>query len=345
MSLFSTSDTPALLSDPDTAQVNLGLRFTSSVNGTIKGIKYYKGAGDTGTHSGSLWSSSGTLLATATFANETSSGWQTVTFSNPAPITAGTTYVASFHSNGRYTSTNNYFTTPKVNGPLTAPASNNGVYTYGTGNLFPSSSFGATNYWVDVLFSPASSGANQSPVAANDSGFSVTQNSSITIPASALLANDTDPDGDALTITGVSNGVNGTASFNAQSNTVTFTPNSGYTGAASFTYAIADGRGGTASATASLNVKARIWDHRKSVQQQSDSERSHRSMIRTRSSLGSNSRRPAPATSPGCASTRARRTPAPTPRISGQAPAPCLPPPPSPTRLRVAGSRSTSPRR
>ena len=256
VSLFSTSDTPALLSDPDTAQVNLGLRFTSSVNGTIKGIKYYKGAGDTGTHSGSLWSSSGTLLATATFANETSSGWQTVTFSNPAPITAGTTYVASFHSNGRYTSTNNYFTTPKVNGPLTAPASNNGVYTYGTGNLFPSSSFGATNYWVDVLFSPASSGANQSPVAANDSGFSVTQNSSITIPASALLANDTDPDGDALTITGVSNGVNGTASFNAQSNTVTFTPNSGYTGAASFTYAIADGRGGMASATASLNVKA-----------------------------------------------------------------------------------------
>jgi hypothetical protein len=256
VSLFSNSDTPALLSDPDTAQVNLGLRFTSSVDGTIKGIKYYKGAGDTGTHAGSLWSSSGTLLATATFTNETSSGWQTVTFSNPAPITAGTTYVASFHSNGRYTSTSNYFTTPKVNGPLTAPASNNGFYTYGTGNLFPSSSFGAANYWVDVLFSPASSGANQSPVAANDSGFSVTQNSSITIPASALLANDTDPDGDALTVTGVSNGVNGTASFNAQSNTVTFTPNSGYTGAASFTYAIADGRGGMASATASLNVKA-----------------------------------------------------------------------------------------
>jgi hypothetical protein len=254
VSLFSTSDAPALLSNPDTAQVNLGLRFTSSVNGTIKGVKYYKGAGDTGTHSGSLWSSSGTLLATATFANETSSGWQTVTFSNPAPITAGTTYVASFHSNGRYTSTSNYFTTAKANGPLTAAASNNGVYTYGTGNLFPSSTFGATNYWVDVLFSPASSGANQSPVAANDFGFNGTQNSSITIPASALLANDTDPDGDALTITGVSNGVNGTASFNAQSNTVTFTPNSGYTGAASFTYAISDGRNGTASATASLNV-------------------------------------------------------------------------------------------
>lgn len=255
VSLFSSSDTPAILSDPDAAQVNLGVRFTSSAAGTINGIKYYKGTGDTGTHTGSLWSSTGTLLATATFTNETSSGWQTVIFNNPVAITAGTTYVASYHSNGHYTSTSNYFNTPRVNGQLTAPAGNNGVYTYGTGNLFPTSTFGATNYWVDVVYSPTS-GFNRSPVAANDSGFNATQNSPISIPASALLANDTDPDGDALTITGVSNGTGGAASYNAQTSTVTFTPNSGYTGPASFTYAISDGRGGTASASASLNVNA-----------------------------------------------------------------------------------------
>ncbi|MDA9526881.1 hypothetical protein ACM42_00150 [Bradyrhizobium sp. CCBAU 25338] len=256
VSLFSSSDTPAVLSDPDTAQVNLGVRFTSSAAGTINGIKYYKGAGDTGTHTGSLWSSTGTLLATATFTNETSSGWQTVFFSNPVSITAGTTYVASYHSNGHYTSTGNYFTAPHVNGPLTAPAGGNGVYTYGAGNLFPTSTFGATNYWVDVVYSPATGGANQTPIAANDSGFSTTQNTPISIPASALLANDTDPDGDALTITGVSNGVGGAASFDAQTSTITFTPDSGYTGPASFAYAISDGRGGTASASASLNVNA-----------------------------------------------------------------------------------------
>lgn len=256
VSLFSSSDTPAVLSDPDTAQVNLGVRFTSSAAGTINGIKYYKGAGDTGTHTGSLWSSTGTLLATATFTNETSSGRQTVFFSNPVSITAGTTYVASYHSNGHYTSTGNYFTAPHVNGPLTAPAGGNGVYTYGAGNLFPTSTFGATNYWVDVVYSPATGGANQTPIAANDSGFSTTQNTPISIPASALLANDTDPDGDALTITGVSNGVGGAASFDAQTSTITFTPDSGYTGPASFAYAISDGRGGTASASASLNVNA-----------------------------------------------------------------------------------------
>ena len=163
VSLFSSSDTPAILSNSDTSQVNLGVRFTSSSAGTITGIKYYKGANDTGTHTGSLWSSTGTLLATATFTNETASGWQTVTFSNPVAIAAGTTYVASYHSNGRYASTSNYFTTARVNGPLTAPAGNNGVYTYGTGNLFPTSTFGAANYWVDVIFNPQAAQLTRPP--------------------------------------------------------------------------------------------------------------------------------------------------------------------------------------
>ena len=126
----------------------------------------------------------------------------------------------------------------------TAPAGSNGVYAYGNANLFPASSLGATNYWVDVMFSPASGGgSNQTPVAVNDTGFGVTQNSSISIAASTLLANDNrrgrrSPDGHG------SNGSNGTASFNAQTNTVSFTPTAGYTGPASFSYAVADGRGG-----------------------------------------------------------------------------------------------------
>ncbi|MGX5735461.1 DUF4082 domain-containing protein [Bosea thiooxidans] len=254
VSLFSNSATPANLSVSDVAQVNLGVRFSSSSAGSITGIKFYKAVDDTGTHTGSLWSSTGTLLATATFTNETASGWQTVTFSNPVAIAAGTTYVASYHSNGYYAATGNYFTNAYVNGPLTALGGNNGVYAYGSGNLFPNNTFGATNYWVDVTFSAATNAANQTPTAANDTGLSVTRDTAMSISASTLLANDTDPDGDNLTITGVSNASNGTASFDAQSNIVTFTPNSGYTGPASFTYAVSDGRGGTASATVSLAV-------------------------------------------------------------------------------------------
>ncbi|QOZ80523.1 hypothetical protein XH83_20545 [Bradyrhizobium sp. CCBAU 53351] len=256
ISLFSASDTPSVLSTSDTSQVNLGVRFTSSAAGTITGIKYYKSPNDTGTHTGSLWSSTGTLLASATFSNESSSGWQTLTFSSPVSIAAGATYVASFHSNSHYADTPNYFTTARTSGPLTAFASTNGVYTYGTGNMFPTSTFGATNYWVDVLFSNAAGGTNQPPVANNDSGFNATQNVPLSISGSALLANDTDPNGDALTITGVSGAVSGTVSFSAQNNTVTFTPADGYTGPASFNYAVSDGRGGSASASASVTVHA-----------------------------------------------------------------------------------------
>ncbi|MBZ6079399.1 DUF4082 domain-containing protein, partial [Microvirga puerhi] len=78
--------------------------------------------------------------------------------SSPVSITAGTTYVVSYHSNGRYAATSNYFTNPTTNGPLTAPAdtatSPNGVYAYGSSSLFPTNSFQKTNYWVDVLFNP-----------------------------------------------------------------------------------------------------------------------------------------------------------------------------------------------
>jgi hypothetical protein len=256
VNLFSSSDTPAVLSDSDASQVNLGVRFVASANGTITGIKYYKGAGDSGTHTGTLWSSSGTLLTTATFTNETSSGWQTVTFSNPISITAGTTYVASFHSNGHYTDTSNYFATDHVNGSLTAPAGNNGVYAYGSGNLFPTSTYNNANYWVDVVFSPATAGVNHNPIAADNNGLSATQNTMLSIPASTLLANDSDPDGDPLTVTGASGAQHGTAAFNVQTNTVTYTPNAGYTGADSFNYAISDGRGGTATAAVGLTVNA-----------------------------------------------------------------------------------------
>ena len=61
----------------DASAVTLGVRFQSSVAGTVSGIRYYKGSQDTGTHTGQLWSSTGTLLANATFTNETASGWQT----------------------------------------------------------------------------------------------------------------------------------------------------------------------------------------------------------------------------------------------------------------------------
>ena len=87
-----------------TSAVNLGVQFQAASSGYITGVRFYKEADDTGTHIGSLWTSTGTLLASrARSANETASGWQELDFSAPVAVTAGTTYVASyFTSTGHY---------------------------------------------------------------------------------------------------------------------------------------------------------------------------------------------------------------------------------------------------
>ncbi|MGW4637552.1 DUF4082 domain-containing protein [Sphaerisporangium sp. NPDC004334] len=161
-SLWDNSATPAVASSADDRAVTLGVKFTPAANGTIRGIRFHKGSLNTGTHVGSLWTTGGTQLASATFSGESSSGWQQVTFSTPVAVTAGTTYVATyFTSSGHFSYTLNYFGAPYDNYPLSAPADGaqggNGVYAYGAANTFPSNSFQSANYWVDVLFVPAKS--------------------------------------------------------------------------------------------------------------------------------------------------------------------------------------------
>ncbi|KWV59592.1 Mo-co oxidoreductase dimerization domain protein [Rhizobium altiplani] len=257
-SLFQAGDGPSGAGYHENAPLELGMKFTASTSGTLTGIRFYKAAGDTGPHTGSIWTSDGTLIATVTFTNEALSGWQTANFASPIQITAGTTYVASYHTTGSYVATADYFSTAHTSGALTglssAASGGNGVFSYGTNTTFPTSSYQASNYWVDVVFNQST--VNNAPVAANDNGFTTYSNTVLSIAAASLLANDTDPDGDALTITGANGATNGTVTFDSQTNAVIFTPTTGYVGAASFSYSISDGRGGTSTATVSLNVGA-----------------------------------------------------------------------------------------
>jgi Domain of unknown function (DUF4082) len=132
------------------------------VNGSITGVRFYKHSGNTGTHRGYLWTNTGTLLASATFTNETASGWQTVTFGTPVSITANTVYVAAYHSaTGGFSSTANYFNNAYTNGPLTALAAAtqpNGRYIYGAPGLFPNATFQNANYWVAPIFTCPNNG-------------------------------------------------------------------------------------------------------------------------------------------------------------------------------------------
>ncbi len=152
-----TTQTPSVTTGNDGIGIETGVKFRSSVGGMITGVRFYKTAGNTGTHTGELYSSIGTRLAQAVFTNETSTGWQTVIFTTPVPITAGVTYIASYYSSsGNYISTNNYFASALVNAPLTALADGtdgpNGVFVYGNSAAFPVNSSSKTNYWVDAIF-------------------------------------------------------------------------------------------------------------------------------------------------------------------------------------------------
>jgi hypothetical protein len=158
-SIWSSSAVPALANENDTSAIQVGVKFRSTQAGYITGIRFYKGAQNTGTHVGKLWTSTGTQLATATFTNETASGWQQVNFAAPVSIAANTVYVASYHApNGRYAVNEDFFVTSGVtNGPLTAVArvsatNDNGVYRYGSASGFPNQSYRSENYWVDVVF-------------------------------------------------------------------------------------------------------------------------------------------------------------------------------------------------
>lgn len=152
--IFPASATPAVLNDADTGAVNLGVKFTADQSGVITGIRFYKGSANTGTHVGSLWTSSGTLLASATFTGETASGWQQVNFATPVAVSANTVYIAAYLApGGRYSADRGFFTSSATdNPPLHAPSGSNGVYTYAATTAFPTSSYQSSNYWVDVVF-------------------------------------------------------------------------------------------------------------------------------------------------------------------------------------------------
>jgi len=142
-----TNQTPEQTLDA-TGGWEVATRFTVWVDGKISGFRFWKAVGETGTHTARLWSTSGTLLASATFSNETASGWQTA-FANRV-IPAGT-YIVSVNTNTKQAKSFAWFTN---NGPI----SHHDIYAdysyYGqpTGS-FPTSGSGSI-YFVDVNFRP-----------------------------------------------------------------------------------------------------------------------------------------------------------------------------------------------
>ena len=161
--------------------------------------------------------------------NESQTLTTTASSSNPALIPNPTVSYTSPGSTGTLTFT------PVANASGTATI----TVTVSDGDLTATQTF-------TVTVTPV----NDAPVAANDTA-TVAEDGAVTV---AVRANDTDIDGDPLTVTGATNGANGTVTITAGN--VTYTPAANYFGTDTFTYTISDGNGGTATASVTVTVTA-----------------------------------------------------------------------------------------
>ena len=229
-SLFASTQAPAVPSAPDPSAVELGVKFRSDHAGFITGVRFYKGSGNTGTHTGSLWNSAGTRLSTVTFTAETASGWQQANFASPVAIAAGTTYVASYLApDGHYAADQGYFAnTGVVSSPLTALQNGvdggNGVYRYGSSGGFPNSSYQSTNYWIDVVFEAEGADTTQPTVIDRQPSPGATGVTTSNTTVTAAFSEDVNPSTVVMGLAEGSTPVAASTAYDALTRTAALTP-------------------------------------------------------------------------------------------------------------------------
>ena len=107
---------------------------------------------------------------------------------------------------------------------------------------------GATDSWAQVSVNVGA--VNDVPVAVDDS-IGTDENNPVVI---GVTGNDTDPDGDFLTISAVTQGRNGTVAIATDGRSVIYTPSAQFSGVDTFTYTVTDGNGGTDTAKVTVQV-------------------------------------------------------------------------------------------
>lgn len=139
--------------------------------------------------------------------------------------------------------------TDPFNQPPEAPTNSAGT---NPGNQFASAGWGATddNDYLGNYGDAANCAgavANTAPTAQADTA-TTTQGASVTVD---VLANDSDEDGDTLSVTSYTQGSHGTVTLTGGK--PTYTPSTGFSGTDSFTYTVSDGTD-TTTATVSVTV-------------------------------------------------------------------------------------------
>lgn len=165
-----TSQTPVSGNVDNGAAITLGVRFYAPDGATVSGIAFYAPTTNTGTYSARLWlstapddSATGTLLQSGSLGSGsvTPGAWNTIPLAAPVELDPDTVYTAGVHtSSGRFVLTSGAFSSSiSGNGivliqsgddPVGFGVSRNGVFTEGASPTFPTSTFGQSDYFIDV---------------------------------------------------------------------------------------------------------------------------------------------------------------------------------------------------
>lgn len=138
------------------APITVGVRFKTTVPGVIVGILFSSATDYPQSYKLSLWSNTGTKLATVdTYIQNV--GWAGAYFATPVPILANTLYVATAYlSAGRHPVTkhgyNNAHVTGVIQGIANGDGGINGASSLAATETFPTTEVKENNYWVDVGF-------------------------------------------------------------------------------------------------------------------------------------------------------------------------------------------------
>ncbi len=274
--IWSPTDTPAIPAQPEALPVELGVKFKSNDPGYITGLRFYKGTGNTGTHYGHLWTTSGTLLGTATFSGETDTGWQEAALHPPIAIVAGTVYIASYHTpTGHWSLTSGGLSAQVYNEPLTALATTdaptgNGVYKYGPSGSFPDQTVSGSNYWVDVVFDTAAPLDETPPtviaVTPLNGAIDVNKNTNVTALFSEGIDLTTLTSSTFQLLDPANNPITADITYNSGTYTATLNPTSALADLTTYTARIVSGASGVKDPAGNARAADYVWTFTTAVQ-------------------------------------------------------------------------------
>jgi hypothetical protein len=264
--IFGNTD-PNASAENDGTALEVGVRFRAAQSGSVSAVRLYKAFSQATTLTGRLYTNDGTLLGEGVASLPSgSTGWQQITLNEPVAVAEDTTYVASYYSPDGYYSATTYGLVLAVdNPPLSALEDGvdgaNGVYRYGGG--FPNSTWNASNYWADVLFTsgPAPEDTTPPTVVSRDpgadgDGVPLTTGPAVTF--SEALDADT-VTSSTITLSGPDGAVPATVSYDSQTLTVTVTPTDPLAGLTTYTVTSKGGPGGLADVAGNVLQADDVW--------------------------------------------------------------------------------------